>query len=110
MGVNIEPNSMGLPTIVAVSSDYQGSLLKEGDIISRINGVELNRSTYQEIMKNINEMKIGEDYEIDIVRNDQEMKITEKLYPKYDKNVFKVDQNASGKSKKMQEILVAPYE
>jgi predicted metalloprotease with PDZ domain len=110
MGVNIEPNSMGLPVIVEVSSDYGGSLLKEGDVISRINDVELNRSTYHEIMKNIGEMEIGEDYEIDIVRNGQEMKVTEKLYPKYDRNVFEVDQTASGKSKKLQEILMAPYE
>ncbi len=107
MGISIEPNSAGKPAIVSLSADYKGSLLKKGDIITHIKGQELNHSTFQNIMDRIREMKIGDDYQLAIVRNGNKMKITEKLYAKYDKNVFEIDPNASRKARKLRALIAA---
>jgi predicted metalloprotease with PDZ domain len=110
MGLKIDQNSTGQLSIVGFTTDYMGSQLKEGDIISQINNKELNHSTYQEIMSGIKKMNVEDEYQIDIIRNGTEIKILEKLYPKYDENVFEVDQNATGKSKKLSKIFMAIYE
>ena len=110
MGIIIEPNNTGKIVIVGLTNDYTGSLLEGGDIITRINNKEINHSNYKEIMNGISEMEVGDDYQLDIIRNGIEIKITEKLYVKYDKNVFEVDQNASGKSKKLRKIVMETYE
>ena len=106
MGVIIEPNETGNAVIIELTSDYNGSLLEEGDIISKINGKDINPSSYHEIRNGINQMNVGDSYQLNIIRNGDEIKITEELYAKYDKNVFEVDLNASGKSKKLREVLM----
>jgi len=95
MGLTIRPAKDQKPTVVSISSDYKGNKIKMGDIITHINGTELNASTYHSLMKDLSSRKIGDSYELNILRDGQSMQITESLYTKYDRNVFEFDENAS---------------
>jgi predicted metalloprotease with PDZ domain len=104
-GMNIQPDNSGRFVLVSLNEDYKGSVLKREDIISAINGQELNSSTVLEILDKIKKMKIGEEYQLDIIRNGKSMKITEKLYPKHDKNVFETDPDASPEEIALREMI-----
>ena len=109
MGLNIEPDGDGKAKIISLLSDYEGSLLKKGDIITHINDKEVTRSTFTEIRNTIQTMKVGDEYQLDIIRNGSSVKITESLYVKYDYNLFELDQNSSGETMKMREIIMAKH-
>ena len=95
MGFTIRPDQNNQPAVVAFSSDYKGTQIQVGDIITHINGTELNGSSYHKLMKDLASKKIGDAYELDVVRNGKSIKITENLYTKHDRNVFEFDANAS---------------
>lgn len=95
MGLTIRPVNNNQPTIMSMSSDYTGTKVQIGDIITHINGTELNESTYQGLFESITKMKIGDEYQLDIIRNGISMKIIENLYAKFDRNVFEFDNDAS---------------
>lgn len=98
MGLQIRPAANNKPTVLSLSSDYTGTKIKVGDIVTHINATELNESTFRELFEGIKKMKIGDEYQLDIIRNGKPMKIIENLYAKYDKNVFEFDNNASTES------------
>ena len=106
MGIGIHQNSDGKPVISYLSNDYKGSLLKKGDIITHFNGKEFTTSTYDEIFDEIREMGIDDEYQVDIIRDDNNIKITEKLYTKYNRNVFEIDPDASIEARKLREKLI----
>ncbi|MCJ7757315.1 MAG: PDZ domain-containing protein, partial [Gillisia sp.] len=95
MGFTIRPANTNEATVMSISSDYLGTKVQIGDIITHINSTELNESTYQNLFESITKMKIGDEYQLDIIRNGKGMKLTENLYAKYDRNVFEFDNNAS---------------
>jgi len=107
IGFNIKPNSDKKPEVASLSSEYSGNLIKVGDIITHINGTELNQSTYQGIFKGIKKMKIGDEYQLDIIRKGKGLKITENLYAKYDNNVFEFDNEASIEELKLRGIVMS---
>lgn len=109
MGIEIGPNEDGEGVIVSFSEDYQGTLLRKGDIITQINNTELNRSTYSKIMEEINQLHTGDEYTLHLVRDKKELKITEKLYEKYETNVLMIDPNASEEAIKLRDKIMAPY-
>ena len=109
LGLRIEPNGEGKATIVALSSDYKGFKLKSGDIVTNINGKEVTRESFHEIMETVRKMKVGDAVHLDIVRNDNAVSINEKLYIKYDKHVFETDENASGKALELRQAVFEKY-
>ncbi len=110
IGFIIEPNSDNKPEVFSLSSEYTGKLIKVGDIITHLDGAELNQSTYQDIFESIKKMKIGDEYQLDIFRNGKAFKISENLYAKYDKNVFEFDNEASTESIHLREIVMPKHE
>lgn len=98
MGLTIRPANNNQPTVMSMSSDYTGTKVQIGDIITNINGTELNESTYQGLFESITKMKIGDEYQLDIIRNGRSMKISENLYTKFDRNVFEFDNDASNEA------------
>ena len=110
IGFIIEPNSDNKPEVFSLSSEYTGKLIKVGDIITHLDGAELNQSTYQDIFESIKKMKIGDEYQLDIFRNGKAFKISENLYAKYDKNVFEFDNEASTESIHLREIVIKKHE
>ncbi|WP_242094534.1 PDZ domain-containing protein [Aestuariivivens sediminicola] len=95
MGLVIRPNTKGQPEVVSLSSDYQGTKVTVGDIITHIDGTALNQSTYRDLTASIKKMKVGDAYRLDILREGKEMTIDEELYAKYDNHVFEFDPGAS---------------
>jgi type II secretory pathway component PulC len=110
MGFTIEPDKDNQPTVGSLSSEYGGTQVKVGDIITHINDTELKQSTYLTLFESIQKMKIGDEYHLDIIRNGKAFKITENLYAKYDKNVFELDSKASKESIKLREIVMPKHE
>ncbi len=110
MGFSIEPDKNDNRIVGSFSSEYGGTQVKIGDIITHINDTELKQSTYLEVFESIKKMKIGDEYHLDIVRNGEAFKITENLYAKYDKNVFEFDNKASKESIKLREIVMPKHE
>ena len=106
IGLNIQPDDDGQFVIVSFNEDYKGNTLHKGDIISAINGQELNYSTAHDLSEKIKKMKTGEEYQMEIIRNGEKMKITGKLYPKYDKNVFEIDPNASLEAVALRKMII----
>lgn len=109
MGLHIEPDGSGKAKITSLSPDYKGSMLKTGDIITHIYDKEVTRSAFLEITNTIEKMKVGDEYRLNIIRNGSTLKITEKLYAKYDENIFEIDQNASRKAMELRETVMAKY-
>jgi len=105
-GLTIRPGTNHQPTVMSISPDYMGTKVKIGDIITHINGTELNESTYQGLFDSIAKMKIGDEYQLDIIRNGRVMNILENLYAKYDRNVFEFDNDASNKAIKLRNIAI----
>jgi len=106
LGFSIEPNTDHKPTVMSLSDEYKGTQVKVQDVITHINGTELNQSTYLDLMESIKKMKIGDDYQLDIIRNGKTLKVTENLYAKYDKNVFEFNNEASKEAIKLREIVM----
>ena len=101
MGLKVQPNHMGQAIIESFYEEYNGTELKVGDLITHINDIELNHSSFREVIRDLKAMKIGSDYNLDIIREGNPMKIKEILYAKYDLHVFEVDESASRKAKKL---------
>lgn len=110
MGLTIRPATNNQPTVISISSDYMGTKVKTGDIITYINGTELNESTYQDLFESITKMKIGDEYQLDIIRNGRAMKIIENLYAKYDRNVFEFDNDASNEAIALRNKAIPKHE
>lgn len=106
MGFTIRPDHNNQPTVMVMSSDYRGTKIKTGDIITHINSTELNESSYQHLFESIAKMTIGDAYQLDIIRNGKSMKIIENLYAKYDRNVFEFDTNASDEAISMRNKVI----
>ena len=110
MGFTIRRTTNNQSTVMSISSDYAGNKIMVGDIITHINSTELNESNSQGLLESIAIMKIGDKYQLDIIRNGKSIKIIEKLYAKYDRNVFEFDSNASNKAKALRNIAIAKYD
>ena len=110
MGFAIRPDIDNKPTVISVSSEYLGTQVKVGDIITHINGTELNESSYKDLFESIKKMNIGDEYKLEIIRNGENLKIIENLYAKYDKNVFEFDNDASEDKIKLREIVMSKYD
>ena len=110
MGFTIRPANNNQPTVMSFSSDYMGTKVQTGDIITHINGTELNESTYQDLFESITKMKIGDEYQLEIIRNGKSMKIIENLYDKYDRNVFEFDNDASNEAIELRNKVIPKYD
>ena len=106
MGLTIRPANNNQPTVMSMSSDYTGTKVQIGDIITHINGTELNESTYHSLFESITKMKIGDEYQLNIIRNGRSMKIIENLYAKFDRNVFEFDNDASNEAIALRNIAI----
>ena len=110
MGLTIRLDNNNQPTVMSFSSDYLGNKVQITDIITHINGTELNESTYQDLFESITKMKIGDEYQLDIIRNGKAMKIIENLYTKYDRNVFEFDNDASNEAIELRNKVIPKYD
>ena len=110
MGLTIRPDNNNQPTVMSFSSDYLGNKVQIRDIITHINGTELNESTYQDLFESITKMKIGDKYQLEIIRNGKSMKIIENLYAKYDRNVFEFDNDASNEAIELRNKVIPKYD
>jgi predicted metalloprotease with PDZ domain len=110
LGFTIQPGIDNKPKVISISSDYLGTQIKVGDIITRIKGTELTISTFHDLFESIKKMNIGDEYQLDIIRNGKSLKIIENLYAKYDKNVFEFDNDASKEAIRLRETVMPKHD
>jgi predicted metalloprotease with PDZ domain len=78
-----------------IANAPDNSEAKSGDIILKINGMDLNLSNYQFIFGGIQAMKVGQVIKVTVKRDNEEKDIELKLEPFPVKHVFEPNENAT---------------
>lgn len=82
-------------SLIISKVDNPGSGFKEGDILYKVDGEELNMMTAQKIMGKMQNAKVGDELTLTVKREGEEKEIKAALQPSKIMHVFEIDENAT---------------